>query len=193
MKQTWLIKIAGVALICCTFFTPASADPPDFSICDGLSGAAWGLCRGGVAAGCTDGTGNPDACMTIEDNFTSVTGDDAPWITPPVTCPCNYAADVPVDTAWDSVDVAVFNCTGDEARFAQVLPLPQLTQVTAIRTTQIPPQPICQGVTPDGGNVREIDEAELSVCRDDVIAYGLAVIVANPTLNVNDVCSPTLP
>ncbi len=190
MKQTWLRKIAGTALIYCSFVTPAIAAPPDFSICDALTGAAWGLCRGGVAAGCADGSGNATACMTIEDNFRSVTGEDAPWITPPVTCPCDYVTDVPIATAWVLVTNAVFNCTGDEAFFQSVLPLPQLPVVNAIRTTQVPPQPICQAVASTGGNVREINEAELSVCREDVIAYGLAAIAANPTLIVNDVCSP---
>jgi len=191
MKLTWLGRIIGTALICSTFITPASADPPDFSICDGLSGAARGLCRGGVSAGCADGTGNPTACMSIEDNFASVTGEDAPWITPPVTCPCDYLTDLPIGTAWDLVTDAVFNCTGDEAFFAAVLPLPQLPQATAIRTTE--PQPVCQAVTDTGGNVREINEAELSVCRDDVIEYGLAAIAANPGLTINDFCSPLLP
>ncbi|NCF24793.1 MAG: hypothetical protein GWP60_09660 [Gammaproteobacteria bacterium] len=193
MKQAWLGVVMGATLIYCTSITPASADPPDFSICDGLTGAAWGLCRGGVAAGCADGTGNPTACMAIEENYMSITGEDAPWITPPVTCPCDYLTDVPIDTAWDLVTTAVFNCAGDEAFFAAVLPLPQFPQVTAIRTTQDPPQPICQAVTSTGGNVREISEAELSVCRDDVIEYGLAAIAANPALTVNDVCSPLLP
>ena len=109
--------------------------------------------------------------MVIEDNFRSVTGDEAPWITPPVTCPCDYATDVPVDTEWDYVTQAVFNCTGDEAFFQAVTPLPQIPVVSAIRTTE--PQAICQAVAADGaGNVREISEAELSVCRDDVITYG---------------------
>ena len=146
-----------------------------------------------MAAGCTDGTGSPTACMTIEDNFRSVTGEEAPWITPPITCPCDYVTDVPIDTAWDFVDSAVFSCAGDKALFQAVLPLPQLPVVNATRTSAVPPQPVCQAATAAGGNVREIDEDELRVCRDDVIEYGLAVIVANPTLTVNDFCSPTLP
>ena len=192
MKQAWLSKITGTALIYCTIVFPATAAPPDFSICDGLTGAAWGLCRGGVAAGCADGTGNPTACMTIEDNFTSVTGGDAPWITPPATCPCNYLVDVPIDTAWIGVTDAVFSCPANIARVAAVLPLPQLPQVTAIITTE--PQPVCQAVTSSGGNVREINDAELSVCRDDVIQYGLSLLAESvPGLFINDVCSPTLP
>ncbi len=123
MKLTWLGKIIGTALIYCTFITPASADPPDFSICDGLSGAAWGLCRGGVAAGCADGTGNPTACMRIEENYRSVTGEDAPWITPPVTCPCDYLTDVPIATEWAVCNKRVFKCPGDTATFQAVLPV----------------------------------------------------------------------
>ena len=72
MKQTWLRMLAVIALIYCTIVTPATAAPPDFSICDGLTGAEWGLCRGGVAAGCADGTGDPTSCMMIEDNFAAI-------------------------------------------------------------------------------------------------------------------------
>jgi len=192
VKLTWLGRIIGTALIYCTFITPASADPPDFSICDGLSGAAWGLCRGGVAAGCADGTGNPTACMSIEDNFTSATGVDAPWITPTVTCPCEYLTDVPIDTEWDLVINAGFNCTGDEAFFIAGSPLPQQPQVTAFRTPL--DGPVCLIVTAGGiGETHVMDDAELSVCREDVIEYGLAAIAANEALVVDDLCSPLLP
>jgi hypothetical protein len=189
MKLTWLSKITGTALIYCIIVVPATAAPPDFSVCDGLTGAARGLCRGGVAAGCADGTGNPAACMAIEDNFMSVTGVAAPWLT---TCPCNYLVDVPINTAWIGVTDAVFSCPANIARVAAVLPLPQLPQVTAIITTE--PQPVCQAVTSSGGNVREINEEELSACREDVIQYGLSLLFeAVPGLAITDVCSPLIP
>jgi hypothetical protein len=192
MKPTWSIEIASIAILSCIINAPVSAQPPDFSICEGLTGAAWGLCRGGVAAGCADGTGSLTSCAIIEENFRSVTGNDPPWITPPVTCPCDYATDVPIDTAWDTVTQAVFSCPGDEASFAAVLPLPQFPQATAIRTTT--GEQICQAVTTSGGNVRgDLPDDVFAACRADVVDYGLAVMVANPTLPVNDVCSPTLP
>lgn len=195
IKSLLTVSVAAI-VISLASVAPSSnsaiAQPPDFSICDGLTGAAWGLCRGGVAAGCADGTGNPTACMSIADNFRSVTGEDPPWITPPVTCPCDYVADVPIGTEWAFVTQAVFSCPGDVAYLQAVLPLPQIPVVNAIRTTE--PRPICQAVAADGsGNVREISEDELAVCRADVIDYGLAAILANPTLPVEDTCSPTLP
>ena len=42
---------------------------PNFSLCDGLKGAAWGLCRGGVAVGCDTDEGPAEACAVIESNF----------------------------------------------------------------------------------------------------------------------------
>ncbi|MDX1400384.1 MAG: hypothetical protein R3245_00535, partial [Kiloniellales bacterium] len=92
--------LGGVAL-----FAPqmSRAAPPDFSICDGLSGAAWGLCRAGVAVGCADEppTGNPEACMSIEDNYAAVTGEDPPWIAPPLPhCPCDYSTVPQTEAEW---------------------------------------------------------------------------------------------
>ena len=195
MKQAWLSKIAGTALICCTLVIPATAAPPDFAICEGLTGAAWGLCRGGVAAGCADGTGNPTACMRIEDNFVSVTGVDAPWITPTVTCPCDYMVDVPIDTAWAGVARAGFSCPPLEASVVAASEEPQTPQVAASITNQTPPQRIClTAPTPDAGVTIPISDAELSLCRDDVIQYGLSLLAAEvPGLTIDDACSETLP
>jgi hypothetical protein len=182
-----LISLGGVA----PTNNSAIAQPPDFSVCAGLTGAALGLCRGAVAAGCADGGGNPTACMTLADNFRSTTGDEPPWLAPPITCPCDYYADVPITSGWLTTPLAVFACPGDTAYF-QGIPstVPQLPVVNAIRTTEMPPKPICQSVDADGnGNVREITEEELAVCRANVIAYGQAVMVANPALAVTDTCT----
>lgn len=190
MKQAWLSKIAGTALICCTLVIPATAAPPDFAICDGLTGAARGLCRGGVATGCADGTGNPTACMRIEDNFASVTGTDAPWITPTPTCLCNYLQHVPINT-WVGVTDAVFNCPGDQAWVIAFSEEFQLPQVTALITEEPSPQPICQAFPHLGGGVNKfISDAELSVCRDDVIRYGVLLLdAAVPGLAIMDRCT----
>jgi len=59
----------------------ASAQPADFSMCDGQSGVALGLCHGGVAAGCSASDGGTEACLAIEQKYRTVTGgDEAPWI-----------------------------------------------------------------------------------------------------------------
>jgi hypothetical protein len=89
----------------------AQADPPDFTICDGLSGAAWGLCRAGVAVGCADDppSGNSEACMSIEDNYAAVSGEDAPWIAPPLPpCPCDYSIVPQTETEWTTGTLGIF-------------------------------------------------------------------------------------
>lgn len=53
---------------------------PDFSICDGLQGAVFGLCRAGVAAGCADGSAAGAACASIEDQYAIIAGSQAPWL-----------------------------------------------------------------------------------------------------------------
>ena len=68
-----------------------SAASPDFSMCDGLTGAEWGVCRAGVAAGCADGSGSASACDQIESTYESVAGSPPPWIEPPVECPCDFS------------------------------------------------------------------------------------------------------
>ena len=54
----------------------------NFSICDGLSGAAFGLCKGGVAVGCDQEAGSElkPGCEAIEEKFEEVAGSEAPWL-----------------------------------------------------------------------------------------------------------------
>ena len=64
----------------------SSAQAPDLSICNGQQGAALGLCRAAVAAGCDDSGNQSTNCMRIARNFTRRTGNNPPWLLP--SCPC---------------------------------------------------------------------------------------------------------
>ena len=60
----------------------------DTTVCDGLTGAAWGLCRSAVTVGCDDPTHqNEKACENIAKSFKQVTGDEPSWLNP---CPCGF-------------------------------------------------------------------------------------------------------
>lgn len=63
---------------------PASTQGSDFSLCDGLRGADFGLCRAGVAIGCDIDDTQP-ACAQIADEFEKITGEPPPWV---LLCPC---------------------------------------------------------------------------------------------------------
>ena len=47
--------------------------------CEGLSGAAYGLCSAAVAIGCDDTTISDSGCNKIGENFIQVTGSPPPW------------------------------------------------------------------------------------------------------------------
>ena len=87
---------------------PAIAQSPDFSVCEGFTGQAAGLCKGGVAAGCDiDDTG--PACEQIAELFTDITGAPPPW-----TCPCNFFSTVPMNsTNWGDTVILEGACDGN--------------------------------------------------------------------------------
>ena len=124
----------------------------------------------------------------------SVTGGEAPWITPPVTCPCDDVTTTPMTPeAWlvraeTGEDLLIgFRCPDDTAAFQRILPLPKNVVVDAIRV--VSGEPICQ----TEGFVSYITEEELLVCRRDVIDYAIAFMTINPGVDIADTCSPTLP
>jgi hypothetical protein len=180
------------------YVVPVQAAPPDFSICEGLSGAARGLCRAGVSAGCADDTGNPGACERIEINFVDVTGDLPPWLAPPTLCPCDYPSLVPLTAeAWSDADgnpkALALNCDAETASLQAINPLPQLPTVNALLTTGSPPQRICQAVPLTGlGEVAgDLTAEELADCRSDVLDYASEFLSLNPGWpSFVDLCSP---
>jgi hypothetical protein len=68
----------------------ALANPNADPRCQGLSGAAFGMCAAAIAVGC-DGETVAAGCERIEDNFTQITGEVPPW-TPLPKCPCGDIA-----------------------------------------------------------------------------------------------------
>lgn len=192
-----LAVLSGLALVSTG---TARADPPDFSICEGLTGAALGLCRAGVAAGCADGTGNPTACMEIEDTFMMVTGGDgAPWTArPPTTCPCPYT-EISMDAGeWQSsVDFneIQFLCNADasgvDARFIAAASgggflTPEMLVITAGTIH------LCAAVEAGGGVIEILNDLTLEEARDcrlDIIDYATEFVADNPLVAVDDQCT----
>ncbi len=193
MNKTLLASILFFSLLPLSH-TVYSA-PPDFSLCDGLSGVARGLCRAGIAAGCADGTGNAMACMSIEENFVDATGELPPWLTPGVDCPCDYSTVPQTAVAWSdgagNPKVIVLSCDSTEAALQAVNPTPQLPVVNAIVTTEVPPQLICQAVPQSGAGhvVGELTTEELAACRGEVLAYAADFLATFPTWPWVDNCS----
>ena len=73
-----IVSILMAMMIVAIFSLPSSAQAPDFSICSGQQGAAFGLCRGGVAVGC-DVDDNSSACASIAEQFKQITGALPPY------------------------------------------------------------------------------------------------------------------
>ena len=55
----------------------AFAEPPDFSVCEGTTQVAKGLCRAGISVGC--GGQASKACQKIGEQYMAKTGNEPPW------------------------------------------------------------------------------------------------------------------
>jgi len=95
-----------VLLLSSALWSAANAAPPDFSICEGLTGVAGGLCRAGVAVGCDQHASR--ACERIEAQYTDRTGEDPPWADKTILVTAEIAGHVPLDGAW------AFDCENEE-------------------------------------------------------------------------------
>ena len=95
-----------VLLLSAALWPAANAAAPDFSICEGLSGVAGGLCRAGVAVGCDQHASR--ACERIEAQYTDRTGEDPPWADKTIFVTAEIAGHVPLDGAWG------FDCENDD-------------------------------------------------------------------------------
>jgi len=87
MIKKWKTGIIATA-IAATFYmasmTPLFAQQ-DFSLCDGLRGASFGICHAGLAVGCDkDDTLSSTQCLKIEGQFIKFAGTPPPWL----ICPC---------------------------------------------------------------------------------------------------------
>jgi len=75
--------------------TPDGETPSEETVCDGESGAAYGLCNAYCEAmdcDSDDAQASETACTKVRDKFTNITGRDLPCEAPPVICPCNDPA-----------------------------------------------------------------------------------------------------
>lgn len=52
------------------------------AMCEGLSGAAFGLCTAAVNVGCDNEETRKNGCAKIEEKFEQITGDTPPWTVP---------------------------------------------------------------------------------------------------------------
>jgi hypothetical protein len=77
MKPRTLFLLAVMSALTTLSFQ-SLAEPPDFSICDGLQGTARGLCQAGVVIGC-DGDNSTSACTQIAEQFENATGEPPPY------------------------------------------------------------------------------------------------------------------
>jgi hypothetical protein len=89
---TGLIVLSFIVIS--TVFFPSqavTATPVDNPQCDGLTGAAFGLCAAATAVGCDGSDTQAPGCTQIAEQFTQITGETPPWTLPP--CPCGTAND----------------------------------------------------------------------------------------------------
>lgn len=73
----------------------------DTSMCDGLKGAAKGLCTAAAALGCGESTKHQKQCDALGDKFEALTGQLAPWEAPPPPPP---PPSVPTVTLFYDID-----------------------------------------------------------------------------------------
>ena len=76
--KTKIFTILTAMTVIAIFSIPSSAQLADFSICDDEQGAAFGLCRGGVAVGC-DVDDSSVGCTMIAEQFEQITGSSPPY------------------------------------------------------------------------------------------------------------------
>jgi hypothetical protein len=86
--------------------SPNASDPPDFSLCDGLMGAAKGLCHAGIAVGCDQEAST--ACEQIEGQYTAKTGNEPPWADRTINVTSEVSGTVPLDGTW------AFECDNED-------------------------------------------------------------------------------
>lgn len=199
LNKTMIVILLGMSLVVQP--SAARAESPDFSDCDGMTGAAWGLCRAGVAAGCADGTGNSKACRQIEDTYTDVTGEPFPWnAPPPPTCPCDYSAIAKANPPWSpGVSEPIrFTCplTVDGGRDVEIYDYlsAEVDDTRVVFYYVVDSYHVCESRV-DGVTVNDhvgMSEPVQAVCQADAIAYGQALKLALGS-DVDDACTPILP
>ena len=144
------ISILMAMMVVAIFSSPSSAQTPDFSICSDQQGAAFGLCRGGVAVGC-DVDDSSDACTQIAEQFEQITGSLPPYagasIAPSSAAPGNeFTITDPVGRIQAS-DFVVFFEPGKDPAVDGFFASSVVISGDGMSLTGRVPNPIPQGIT----------------------------------------------
>ena len=123
-KQITLLKI--VISLVLFISTGVSANPNTDPLCEGLAGAAFGLCTAAVNLGCSAPETTNSGCDRVAEKFTQITGEEPPWIyTYPVCvndseCTANYGYEFCMKptgscegSGFGSCVITTVSCTGD--------------------------------------------------------------------------------
>jgi hypothetical protein len=82
MSRTYLAEstsLAAFAALIVIGVGAGAAGPNGDPRCEGLSGAAYGMCSAAIALGCDDPETVGPGCEQVENNFTNITGETPPW------------------------------------------------------------------------------------------------------------------
>jgi len=96
------IVLSFVGVLAALFYLSSvaiAAGPDTDPRCEGLTGAAFGLCQAATAVGCDDEATRTPGCAEIEDSYTQITGNTPPWL-----CPCSETYQSAVDS-WTPIPV----------------------------------------------------------------------------------------
>ena len=155
----------------------ASADvhaaKKDTSLCDGLTGAAKGLCTAAAALGCGEATKHQKQCDALGDKFEAVTGQLPPWeepVDPPVppgpTVTLVFDSDAfDLETGTLCEDALGADCNQGDTEFFR--------------------QPNDFWMSFDVGQPTEAILVPVLVCNSPVFTVGVAVLAGTPFANVD--------
>ena len=133
-----------------------------------------------------------------------MTGSDAPWVSPPAICSCDYNVVQKTQDEWQHPEgrVIIFVCpvdpTAAPVTIADNQLLPLTTSITVGPSTTF--GTLCQikknGYTYGGATALEFEltPEQLTACRDSLIEYGIALksALAETDVTFNDLCTPSL-
>ncbi len=179
---------------------PAKAEGADSSPCAALSGAPWGLCSAGIAVGCHVGKGDPRSCRQIEKSFLRVAGREAPWVVPPAECPCDFSVIPKTSPPWvaGTSNPISFQCPsfpGPTVLQSFVLAAGTIVHITVDAVLPMSCSYLEQAderAITDSLRIPLAQEQAMA-CRQEIITYGRKFMLLNPTVPIDDACSPTLP
>ena len=112
-KSLCVLSLALLATLPLAASTPDGQTPSEETVCDGQTGAAYGLCTAYCEAMDCDSPAphaSPTACSRVAENFTRITGLPLPC---DVTCPC--PEDLPLFAAFVDGSERVVECIATPA------------------------------------------------------------------------------